>query len=515
MTTHADHHDQPAAAANPVNCDLPSGSLHRTILRRLLSRPTAVAVTDDSRSYKGIEIIVAALHVATAIERATDKRHVGLLLPTSGATPIAALAAWMTGRVIVPLNYLLKPSELQYVVDHAGIDTIVTVQPMLDFLDEQPKVKTLLKLDEMNFKRLPRPRIPAKRNPTDLACLLYTSGTSGKPKGVMLTHGNVTASIHAACKHAEFQKGDTFLGVLPQFHCFGLIVLTLVPLAIGCPVVYTARFVPSKLLRIAQKHRPSVFVAIPAMYNALSAVKDPPSDAFTKLRYCVSGGEPLPEAVADAFKDKFGVTINEGFGMTETSAASHWCVPQFYKRHAVGPPLPGVAQRIVDIETGNDLPPGTDGELRLTGPMVMQGYYNDAEATAAAFDDQGYLRTGDMARIDEDGLCYITGRLKEMLIVGGENVFPREIEEVLCAHEHVAAAGVVGQPDPSRGEVPIAFVEAMEGSTLDDAELIRFCRDHLAGYKVPRRVVVLEKLPRNPTGKVVRRELKAMVESTA
>lgn len=505
-------------ASNPPRPDarrLPAGSVHGRILRRLLLHPTATAITDDARSYKGIELIVAALHVASAIERATDRKHVGLLLPTSGATPIAALAAWMTGRVIVPLNYLLKPSELQYVVDHSGIDTIVTVQPMLDFLEQTPRCKTLLKLDELNFKKFPKLRLPAGASPTDLACLLYTSGTSGKPKGVMLSHGNITAAIHAACAHAHFNKGDTFLGVLPQFHCFGLIDLTLVPLTIGCPVVYTARFVPAKLLRLAEKHRPTVFIAIPAMYNALSAVKDPPPDAFSNLRYCVSGGEPLPEAVADAFKAKFGVTINEGFGMTETAAASHWCLPQFYKRHSVGPALPGVDHRIVDIDSGEDLPPGRDGELRVAGPTVMSGYYNDDESTRDAFDERGFLRTGDMARLDEDGLCYITGRLKEMLIVGGENVFPREIEEILNTHPAVAAAGVVGQAHPTRGEVPIAFVEAIDGSSLDPDELIRHCREHLAGYKVPRRVVVLYALPRNPTGKVMRRELRARVDTDA
>ncbi|MFG0304708.1 MAG: class I adenylate-forming enzyme family protein [Phycisphaerales bacterium JB040] len=486
-----------------------------TIYRRLLFHPLKRFVKDDTREYKGLEMLVASMHVANAIDRTCKTDHVGLLLPTSGAFPIAALAGWMTGRVIVPLNYLLKPEELQYVVDDADLDTIVTVQPMLDYLDRPPTGKRLIKLDEMNFKSIPRPRLPSSFKPDDLACLLYTSGTSGKPKGVMLTHANLEAAIKSACKHAEISPRDVFLGVLPQFHCFGLIDLTLLPLVHGCCVVYTARFNPAKILELARERRPTILIQIPAMFNALANAKSGTPEDLESLRYCVSGGEPLSDSVAKRFKEKFGVTINEGFGMTETSAASNWCLPHMYKPHSVGPALPGVRARIVDTDSGEELPPGTDGELQLKGPTIMKGYYKLPEVTEETFTEDGYLRTGDMARIDEDGHVYITGRIKEMLIVGGENVYPREIEEVLDSHPSVNASGVVGRPDDSRGEVPIAFVEPCEDAQIDKQELLNLCRDRLSNYKVPKEIRVIEELPRNPTGKVLRRDLRAIIDSEA
>ncbi|MFI4898041.1 MAG: class I adenylate-forming enzyme family protein, partial [Phycisphaerales bacterium JB059] len=215
--------------------------------------------------------------------------------------------------------------------------------------------------------------------------------------------------------------------------------------------------------------------------------------------------------VASRFHDRFGVHLTEGFGLTETSPVTNVCMPHQHRPGSVGPPVPDVIQRIVDIETDAVLPPGQEGELRIHGPNVMKGYFNLPDQTAEAFDREGFFRTGDMARIDEDQHLYITGRLKEMLIVGGENVFPREIEEVLNDHPAVHASGVVGEIDPVRGEVPVAFIQPEEDMAIDEGELKALCRERLAGYKVPRRIVVLDELPRNPTGKILRRELKAML----
>ncbi|MFT5422415.1 MAG: long-chain acyl-CoA synthetase [Phycisphaerales bacterium] len=488
-------------------------SVHRPILKKLLTHPRHPYITDDQRTYTGLTLYVAALHVASAIERTTKAKHVGVLLPTSGMFPIAALASWMLGRVVVPLNYLLKPDELQYVIDNSDIDTIITAGPMLDFLEQAPKVENLIKLDELNFKKLPRPRRSANAGDDDLACLLYTSGTSGKPKGVMLTHGNLTAAIKAAAHHASITPDDVFMGVLPQFHCFGLIDLTLLPLTLGSKILYTARFNPAKMLGLAREHKPSVLIIIPAMYNALANSKSGKHGDLDSLRYCVSGGEPLSDAVSSKFKEKFGVTINEGFGMTETSAASNWCLPEMYKPHSVGPTLPGIEARIISQETGEPAPEDGEGELQLRGPTIMKGYYKLPEETAKAIEPDGFLHTGDMARIDSDGHVHITGRIKEMLIVGGENVFPREIEEVIDSHPAVSACGVVGRPDDARGEVPIAFVEPMEGETIDTQEVLNLCREKLSGYKVPKQIRVIDQLPRNPTGKILRRDLKALLES--
>ncbi len=541
-------------------------SIHWPIIKKLALSPRRVVMVDDRRSYTAIEVLVGAMHIAGAISAKCKTPTVGLLIPTSGAFPMAALAGWMLGKTVVPINYLLKPEEMNYIVRDCGCDTVITAQTMLDFLgaavDEcmfapqgggggPPTVmKNLIKLEDIAFKGIPEFHWP-KIVPDDaLGVLLYTSGTSGKPKGVMLSHGNITANIRQIQEWVHFIPGkDIMFGVLPQFHTFGLTVLSLLPLTCGIKVVYTARFVPGRIIKLIREHRPTALVAIPSMYNALLHAKDAKKEDFASLKYVVSGGEPLPQIVFDTFREKFGVTIAEGYGLTETSPVTNWCRPEEWKRGTVGKPLPRIEQKIIAIEgpnIGQEQPTGTDGEIRISGPNVMQGYYHLPEETAKAFDDKGFFRTGDIGRFDADGLLYITGRLKEMLIIGGENVFPREIEEVLNAHPLVKDSGVVGKKDPMRGEVPVAFVELKEeaggagignresgvGSEpgtstshpnpdsripISDVEktLVQWCRTKLAGYKVPDEIRVLDALPRNPTGKVVRRELKKLVEGAA
>ncbi len=494
-------------------------SIHWPILRRLLVRPRRPAIVDDQRTYRRIDLIVAALHVAEAIQARSRSRHVGILLPAGGAFPIAALAGWMLGRTIVPLNFLLKPDELQFVVDDSEIDTIVTAGPMLEYIGTHGRVPTgvdLLRLETLPFRSIPEVRWPAPAADDDLGVLLYTSGTSGKPKGVMLTHGNISANIRQCIEFLGVDDREVVFGVLPQFHSFGLTVLTLLPLALGARAVYTARFLPGRIVKLMREHRPTIFVAIPSMYNALLHAKDAQPDDFASVRLMVSGGEPLPRAVAEAFRERFGVTITEGYGLTETSPVTNVCRPWEFRPGSVGRPVPWLDQRIVDIESGQDLPPLRDGEVRMKGPNVMRGYFKRPEETAAAFDERGYFRTGDIGRFDLDGHLHITGRLKEMIIVGGENVFPREIEEVLNAHPAVKDSGVVGRHDPVRGELPVAFVELREDAegdrpAFDPREAQRFCRTRLAGYKVPDEVRVVEALPRNATGKVVRRELRGLL----
>jgi long-chain acyl-CoA synthetase len=472
--------------------------------------PRREFVIDDQRHWKGFHLLLGALHTARIIERTTDRPHVGIMLPTSGLFPMSLIAAWMLGRTVVPLNYLLKREDLEYVIRDAELDAVVTVKPMLDLFGEMPAGVKAIKLDGLKseFKGLPRPRWPKKMREDELALLLYTSGTSGRPKGVMLTVGNITANVEQVREWVDFTPRDVMLGVLPQFHTFGLTVLTILPLSAGMKVVYTARFAPKKLLDLMQEHRPTVFVAIPSMYAALLNTKSATPDHWKSFRYVVSGGEPLPEAVFDGFKEKFNVTLNEGYGLTETAPVTNWCRPQDHKRKSVGMALPRVEERIVSPD-GTVLSRNEEGEICIKGPNVMKGYFKLPEETKAVFDDEGFFRTGDMGRIDEDGHLYITGRIKEMLIIGGENVFPREIEEVLNKHPSIAASAVIGLMDESRGEVPVAFVELKEGAQFDERALRSFCRDYLAQYKIPRDIRVMEKLPRNPTGKILRRELKA------
>jgi len=476
------------------------------IRRHLLLRPFRKVVVDDTRAWRGIDLMVVAWHLAREIERTSKAKRLGVMLPTSALFPATAIAGWTLGRTLVPLNYLLSRSDLEYVARDAGLDAVVTVGPMLDFVGGSIPGLAEIRLDRMKFKGIPPVRFTNPLRRDDIAVVLYTSGTSGRPKGVMLSCGNIGANVRQCQAWVDFGPRDMILGVLPQFHSFGLTVLTMLPLATGARAVYTARFVPRKIVELAREHRPTALVAIPSMYNALRLLKDASPDDFASLRFAVSGGEPLPEAVFEGFKEKFGIEINEGYGLTETAPVTNWCRPVEQRRKCVGKALPGIDQRIVSPE-GKVLGPNEDGEVRMKGPNIMQGYLNLPDETAAVFDEHGYFKTGDMGRHDEQGFLSITGRIKEMLIIGGENVFPREIEEVLNRHPSVKDSAVIGMADGMRGEVALGFVELKEGASFDEAALKAFCREHIAGFKVPRDIRMVKELPRNPTGKIMRRKL--------
>lgn len=481
------------------------------IVRRLLLPPLRVAVIDDQRAWRGVEIYGAALHLARAIEETTDRPHIGLMLPTSGLTPVAIVATWMLGRTVVPINYLLRSEDRRHVIADAELDAVVTVTPMIEHFGDLPSGVRQIRLDRVSFHGMPPLRRSAPRAEDHLAALLYTSGTSGRPKGVMLTAGNLTANIRQCIDWAGLPRRTVFLGVLPQFHCFGLTVLTLMPLWLGARAVYTARFVPRRILELMLEHRPHVILAIPSMLNGLLSAKGATREHFASVRYLVSGGEPLPERVFEGFRERFGVTLNEGYGLTETSPVANWCRPQDHKRGSVGPPLPGVEEKVVSLD-GTKLGADAEGEVRIKGPNLMRGYYKLDQETAAAIDEEGFFRTGDIGRIDADGHLFITGRLKEMMVIGGENVFPRTIEEVLDRYPGVLSSAAIGIPDPGRGEVALAFVEMAPGAPFDEGALRDHCRRHLAPYQVPRKVVRLEAMPRSPTGKILRRELRGLLD---
>lgn len=487
-------------------------SIHWPIIRTCMRHPREIALIDDWRAWRRSELLVASLHLAGEVERRCASKTVGILLPTGALMPCAALAAWMLGRTIVPLNYLLKQDELQYVIDDCETDCIVTSRLMLEKLKLAPRAKSQVYVEDVQFKGWPEFRLPAGATDDALAILLYTSGTSGKPKGVMLSHGNLTTNIRQAIRHVGFRRDDVLLGVLPQFHSFGLTVLTLLPLTLGNRAVYTRAFVPQQIVRMLREHKPTAFIGLPSMYAALLRLKSAGPGDFRSLRFAISGGEPLPRAVAQEFQERFGVEINEGYGLTETSPFTNCHLPGEGRFGSVGRPAPMLEQRIVDPDTNVILETGREGEIRFRGPNVMRGYFKLPDETAQAFDGERFLRTGDIGKQDADGFLYITGRLKEMIIVGGENIFPREIEEVLNRYPAVHEAAVIGLPDETRGERPVAFVEMIEGASFSEAELRSWCREHLAGYKVPSEIFRIDALPRNPTGKIMRRELKPILE---
>ena len=494
--------------------------LLRPILKQALCHPKRTAIVDDQRTYPYIALLGGCFHLAKLIRKTTDKPNVGIMLPTSGAFPMALLGCWQAQRTAVPINYLLANDDLRYVIQDSEIDTLLTHGKLLEHIGGEEAIPdgiNIIKLEEQSFKGIPPIRWPAKPKDEDLAMLLYTSGTSGKPKGVMLSHNNLYTNVLGAKQHSRLTSADTFLGVLPQFHAFGVTALTLLPLYMGSKVVYTARFVPRRMIELIKQHRPGVFMAVPSMYTALLTVKNATPEDFASLNYTVSGAEPLPQATYDAYHKKFNVDLLEGYGLTETSPVSNWSTPYEHRERAVGRPLPDVRIFIVD-EQNNVLGPDEEGEILIAGPNIMRGYWHLPEKTEEAMhylkvesEDEPLrtFRTGDIGKQDEDGYLYITGRKKEMLIIGGENVFPREIEEALNQHESVSASAIIGKQDDLRGEVIIAFVELEEDAEFDPKALRQHCRDLLPPHKVPKEVRQIEALPRNPTGKILRRELKA------
>ena len=498
--------------------------LLRPILKQLLLHPKRVAAVDDQTTWTNARLLGGALHVAKLIRRTTDAPQVGVMLPTSGAFGMAVLGCWLAGRVPVPLNYLLTKTDLHHVLGDAGIDTLLTAEKMLDYLSENlgpdalPERFNAVPLEKQAFGKIPPLRWPPNPRPEDLGVLLYTSGTSGRPKGVELTHGNLASNARACIDYANLDERLVFMGVLPQFHTFGLTVMTLIPMLLGAKVVYQARFVPRRVIQAVKEHRVSLLVAVPSMYAAMLSVKSADTDDLSSLSMTIAGGEKLSADLHQRFLDRFKVNILEGYGLTETSPVTNWSAPHAQKLGSVGRAITGVRNVILD-DAEQPLPTGVDGEIGIVSPAVMRGYRGLADLTQEVVRTlqidgrpSRVFKTGDIGHVDADGYLFITGRKKEMLIVSGENVFPREIEEVLDRHPQVRASAVIGKPDESRGEVPVAFLEA-EASDDDpepkiDLDSVKaLCREQLPPFKVPRDFRQISTLPRNPTGKILRRQL--------
>ncbi len=320
------------------------------MMRTWLTHPFRVAMVDDQQSWRGIKAWAAARHMARVIEQTSGQPRIGVMLPTSGTAVAAFAATWLLGRTVVPLNYLLARDELEYVIQHAELDAVLTAGPMLEHFGDMPEGVRAIKLDEQKFSGLPPMFRSLKRRDDHVAVILYTSGTSGRPKGVMLTVDNLLSNVDQACEWIKFRKDDCFLSALPQFHSFGFTVMSVLPACIGAKAVYSARFQPPRILKLMKQHEPSIFVAIPSMYAALMHAKSATPEHFASLRLVGSGGEPLPDAVYDNYAEKFDIRICEGFGMTETSPVTHMCLPHEERRGSVGKPVPRVQQRIIGAD---------------------------------------------------------------------------------------------------------------------------------------------------------------------
>ena len=470
--------------------------------RNVAASPDRPAVCDQSLilDYRSLQAVAAGL--AGQIRSETKQARVGVMAPTSSACATAILACWYAGRTPVPLNFLLGEQELGQVVHDAGLDCVLTIEHFSAALAPTGLKTLLLSAQTLVPGQIETPSAKA----SDTAAIIYTSGTSGTPKGVCLSFDNLVRNAHACIEHARIDTKQVFLSVIPQFHSFGFTVGTVAPLLLGVTAWYLPRFSPAMVVSTVAEKGVTVLIAIASMYGALAKMKGADRAALASLYLAISGGEPLSPRVVEAFHKRFGIEIMEGYGLTESSPVVAVNMPWEHRSGSVGRPLPGIDVSAVD-EMGRVLPAGEVGKLVIRGHGVMKGYHNQPDATAAVVQD-GALHTGDMGRVDPDGFIHITGRAKEMMIVGGENVFPIEIEAVLCEHPAVTEAAVVGMPDDVRGELPLAYVLLHEGAEVDEKELRTHCRQHLAGYKVPREIRIEQDLPRGPTGKILKRELK-------
>ncbi len=469
--------------------------------------------------------------------------RVGILLKNSPEFIYALYAALKSGATVVPVNAFLKAPEIQHIVDDCKLKCLITSPDFDDTISKVQRV-TIAPLDSFRRSGLPAAiRLPGRDagrggdaaptsmsksksastsksvgvpewptlSPDDLAVIIYTSGTTGKSKGAMLTHGNIAANVQSCVKALEVDEtaDDRLTLLLPMFHSFMLTVCIFAPLSVGVGIVLIKSLHPLKAaMREMIMNRATIFVGIPQIFQALAQAKIPFWLHWVlKLRMAVSGAAPLPGETLAAFERKMRFPLLEGYGLSEASpVVSFNPCHGVRKAGSVGLPLPDIEVKIFD-DHDHELPAGQIGEIVVRGPNIMQGYYNQPEETAAALRG-GWLHTGDMGRKDDDGYIYIVDRRKEMLLVRGMNVYPREIEEVLHQFPNVSEAAVVAKPDEKRGEVPIAFVSGVGGATLDPNEILRFCRDRLADYKIPREIRVLEELPRTATGKIAKLELK-------
>jgi len=442
---------------------------------------------------------------------------------------VAYFAVTATGAALVPINTFLAVPEISDTLRDARAAILITSP---GWLESHPGV--LEGNDDLNRIVLRGGRegdggiqsggrrvifmddeaSPASSEPcesSDPAVIIYTSGTTGLPKGVVLTHDNLLGNARGCLEVVGATERDRILVALPLFHSFTQMVGILAPVLTGMSIALCEKLDRTEVRAGLMRLRPTIFPAVPAVFNAMAAVRPGPIARWLNpVRVYISGGAPLPVETLERFERAYRRPLCEGYGLSEASPVVSLNPPRgTRKAGSVGPPLPGVEVRIVDPE-GNDVPHDVAGEILVRGPGVMRGYLDRGDETRSVLRD-GWLRTGDQGRRDEDGYIFIMGRSKEMLIFRGMNIYPREIESVLESHPAVREAAVIGSPDPARGDVPWAFVTL--SGTLEGGEqaLRRLCIDRLARYKVPRGIVILDDMPRNTTGKILKKDLQGRV----
>ena len=439
--------------------------------------------------------------------------RVGIMLPNVPHFPLVYYGVLRAGGVVVPMNPLLKAREVEFYLRDpeaklmfAWGDFAEAAGPGAEAVGAEAILVKPGEFEQALFEQEADHEV-ADREGDDTAVILYTSGTTGTPKGAELTHDNLGSNVETILSSLiQIEPDDVVLGALPFFHSFGQTCGLNASVKAGGKLTLLPRFDPDKALDIIARDRVTIFEGVPTMYVAmLHSDKADEADAST-LRLCVSGGSAMPGEVLRAFEDKFGCKILEGYGLSETSPVASFNHPDRERKvGSIGTPVAGVEMKVVD-DDGAEVGQGEVGEIVIKGPNVMKGYWRKPDATAESIKD-GWFHTGDMAKVDEDGYFFIVDRKKEMILRGGYNVYPREIEEVLYEHPAVAEAAVVGIPDDKMGEEVGAAVVLKKGEDVSADDLKAFVKDQVANYKYPRRIWFLDELPKGPTGKILKREV--------
>lgn len=480
----------------------------------------AVYYDHGSTTYRQLDLEVDNLAGGLLGLGLEHQQRVALILGNSLDYARSYFAIVRAGGTVVPINPLYKGEEVKYILNDAEAVFLITIPPFLPLVQsirgQLPGLKKVIITGGQSddfvvgfedlLSRAARP-VEAPVSGNDIAACLYTSGTTGRPKGALLSHGNLVFDTEACIARIGFRHEDHHLCVLPMFHSFCQTAAMLCPIATGSSITIHQQFNPDLVLKEISSRGITVFCGVPTMFSAILArLPEADGPGLAGLRLCASGGAPMPVEILNAYQKTYGVTIIEGNGPTETSPVSYANLPELCKAGSVGPPLDGVRVKIVD-DNDRELPVGEIGEICIQGPNVMQGYLNQPEATAEAMKG-GWFHTGDLGRVDEDGYVYIIDRKKDMLIIGGLNVYPREVEECLYQHPKVAENAVIGINEKLRGEIPAAFIVLKDGVQAEPKEFILYCRKYLANYKCPRAALLVESLPKNATGKIDKKQLR-------
>lgn len=459
--------------------------------RRLCVRDDRVELT-----YAGFDARIAAFAEQLAEQGFGRGDVLAVMLPNRVELLVALFAAWRLGGAATPVNPVFTASEADYQIQDANAAVVLNAGP------EAPTGgRPAIHVGDMRTACTGEPAAPVALQPEDLALLVYTSGSTGRPKGVMLDHGNAEAMSSTMATHFALTEQDHCLLVLPLFHVNAIMVSALATFRSGGQLSVVGSFSASRFFEQVERLRPTYFSAVPTIYALLAALPEDVRPDTSSLRFVVCGAAPVSAELLERCTERFGFRMVEGYGLTEGTCASA-CNPVdgVRKLGTVGPALPG--QRIaIRAADGSFAPRGETGEVLISGPTVMRGYLNRPEATAETVAD-GWLHTGDVGRLDEDGYLTLVDRVKDMIIRGGENIYPKEIEAVLHGLPGVLEAAVVGRPDEILGEAPVAYVTLYPDSPLTEDDLLDHCRRSLTRVKVPETVHVVHLLPKNPVGKI-------------